>query len=284
MPLVCELKVCEYETFKAYYCGLCKTLKRKYRKSAVLNYDCTFIYLLGDGLKRETAECVPVKCGLHPFRGKKAVFSDAAEYAADLNLLMAYAKLEDDVRDSGKISARLRLPAYRRAYEKAAARNPDAARLMHETAERLHELEAAASADTDAAADTYARLFGSVLMELDVLQSHILYDLGYNLGRWVYLIDAYDDIKKDRENGEYHVFVNKYGMTGPVPEPVQKEVLFVLNYTLAQAAAAFARLKLEKNRGILENIVRLGLREQTKKVLLQSEGKTDESIRGSGRN
>lgn len=276
VPFVCELKVCEYEIFQAYYCGLCKTLKREYHKSAALNYDCTFIYLLGDSLCGTPAEVKPCKCFLHPFRKKKTVMGAGANYAADLNILMAYAKRKDDIRDSGSFSARLRLPGYRRAFAKAAGRRPQIAALMEKTAAELHLLEDGHSADADAAADTYARLFGSVLMELDLLQSHILYDLGYNIGRWVYLADAFDDIQRDRANGEYNVFVNKYQIGEHISEEVREGARFMLHYTLAQAAEALKRLVLKKNRGILQNIVQMGLREQTKKIL--SERKPDESI------
>jgi len=279
-PLVCELKVREYELFQAYYCGLCKELKREYSKSTVLNYDCTFIYILGDSLHEEHTDIGPCKCILHPVKKKQAVSSEHAGYAAAINILMAYSKAADDVHDRGGPRARLSKHFMVKAGKKAARMLPGVAEKTELMAEKLHRLEAEGSCNTDETADTYAELFGSVLQELAVLQSHILYELGYSLGRWVYLIDAYDDIEKDMANGEYNVFVNKYGITGKVPEDVKKEIEFKFNFTLSQAMQALERLELKKNREILTNIICLGLKKKTQSIL---EGTMNESLPGSGR-
>jgi hypothetical protein len=168
----------------------------------------------------------------------------------------------------------------RKAFAKAGEAAPGIAADMRECEDKLRALEAEKSADTDAAADTYAVLFGRVLQELDVVQSHILYDLGYSMGRWVYLIDAYDDIGRDIRHGEYNVFVSKYGIAGDVPGDVREQVRFNFHYTLSMAMDALKRLELKKNRPLLENIVCLGIKERTKNIL---EGITDESLPGVGR-
>ncbi len=276
VPFVCEMKVHEYETFSAYYCGLCKELKRAYKKSIALNYDCTFLYILADSLSGEMPNAQVCKCFLHPIRKRVEVSGKGLSYAADINILMAYSKIADDYLDGGKkLSSFLRLAMFKRAYKKAAARVPEIAKLAKDMADELHVLEENNSANTDALAHTYACLFGKVAEGINPLYSHILYDLGYHLGRWVYLIDAYDDIEKDKKNGEYNVFVNKYGDKSK--EEIRKEVEFTLHYTLSQASKAIDRLEFTHNGAILKNIVKLGLREQTKKIL--SEGKTDEPIR-----
>src|SRR5690606_37867607 len=97
-----ELKVREYEVFRAYYCGLCKALKKEYHRSAVLNYDSVFLYLLSDSLAEDETGALPCKCALHPMQGRTRIDAPAADYAADINILMAYYKAEDDVRDHKK--------------------------------------------------------------------------------------------------------------------------------------------------------------------------------------
>ncbi|MGI6153871.1 MAG: DUF5685 family protein [Christensenellaceae bacterium] len=281
-PYVGELKVREYELYQTYYCGLCSVLKKKYNKTSILNYDCTFIYLLGDALKNEQAgEAAPYACRLHPIRKRNALVTEAAGYAADINALMGHAKIEDDARD-GRFRAKLLLPFYKRLYKKARESQPLIYGKMLEMSEGLTRLEQEKSADTDATAHTYAQLFGGVLMELDLMQSHILYDFGYSLGRWVYLVDAYDDIKRDIRQGDYNVFVEKYKLSGDgeVPEEVKKAAEFSLFYALGNAAQEFSRLEIKKNKSILENIVYYGLKDRTNKVL---EGKMDEPIRSLGR-
>ncbi|HBU11529.1 MAG TPA: hypothetical protein DEB31_01985 [Clostridiales bacterium] len=280
-PLICELKVREYELYRAYYCGLCKELKRKYAKSVVLNYDCTFLYLLGDSLLYDETDVAPCKCMLHPVQKRQTVSSLSAEYAADVNLLLAYAKIRDDAHDSKALSPRLRLPFYRKARRKAQASIPRIAKMVDETERDLRALEQGGCADTDKMADTYARLWGNMLMDLDVLQSHILYEIGYGMGRWVYLVDAFDDIERDIQKNEYNVFVNKYGLSGPPPPEVKEEVRFNFNYTLSTAMESLRRLELKKNRNILQNIICHGLKERTRQVL--EKGNVDEPVPSAGR-
>lgn len=271
-PLIREMKVGEYWLYRAYYCGLCKALQTEYKKSAALNFDCAFLYLLADSLQNNETDVQPARCALHPVRGRSKVVSPCASFAAAVNVLMAAAKLDDDVADGGGMTARLRRLLFRRAYKKAAKQLPGLNQKMLETAARLHELETAGSADTDAAADTYARLLGGVLEDMDVVQSHILYELGYNIGRWTYLVDAYDDVEEDLKTGNYNVYAAKYGAGARENGAAKKEIELGLHFTLSRAADALSRLGLKKNRNILQNIVSLGLLERTKNVLAGTDG------------
>ncbi len=262
VPKVCELKVREYELFRAYYCGLCKALKRNYRRTAVLNFDSVFLYLLADSLHEEQNTIKPCKCGLHPFEKRQQVCADAAEYAADVNILMAYFKAADDVRDRKK--GNMVRTFLRKPYREAAAKHPHLTEVAQQTIGGLHRLEEQKSMNTDAVADTYARLLGTVFGDVDVLQSHVLYDFGYSLGRWVYLIDAAEDWEKDAAAGEYNVYQYKYGER---TQEAKEEILRSMQYSLAQAAQALERLELKKNKELLQNIIYLGLREQTERIV-----------------
>ena len=104
----------------------------------------------------------------------------------------------------------------------------------------------------------------AVFENADVLQSHILHDLGYSLGRWVYLIDAAEDWEKDEKSGNYNVYLYKYGKRdGQAKEAIMRS----LQYSLAQAAQSFLRLEVKKNKERLQNIIYLGLKEQTELVV-----------------
>ena len=105
VPLTGELKVRELNVYRAYYCGLCKALKSEYRKTAVLNFDSVFLYLLADGLRGEAGEPQMEKCALHPVKRRPAIVTPAAGYAADINILMAYYSAEDHVRDGRRACA-----------------------------------------------------------------------------------------------------------------------------------------------------------------------------------
>ena len=282
VPCVPELKIRELELYRQYYCGLCRALKDRYGRTADLAYDAAFIHILGDGLTDDMTEPERVKCAVHPFRGVYARQTPASAYAADTNILMACAKAADDVRDAGSIQARFRDARLRTRRERARGVVPDMVRGMETCADAIHELEAVGCAMPDAAAEPYGVLFGTVLSDLDVVQSHILYDLGYNTGRWVYLIDAWDDMEEDAARGQYNVYNACMKDTDRTREALRDSARFSMHFTLAQAANALERLSLKKNRALLENIVRLGMFEQTNSVLA-GKGRLHESVRSPRR-
>lgn len=263
-PLKSELRIREYEVYKSYYCGLCKTLKKNYGfiSSLFLSNDCTFLYMVCDSLEEEFV-CEPCKCGVHPFRKCAKAVSKWADYAAAVNVLLAYGKLADDKKDSkkGYVLSFLLKRAYKKALKKYSNVN-DYIKGMLET---LWKCESEKSGDTDKTAHSFAVMLGRIFEEADENQWEELYDFGYNLGRWIYLADAADDIKKDIKSGEYNVFLQKYGNVAL--KDIKDEVAFSLNISLAKAKEAFNKIKIKKNKEIIENVICLGLPDNTNKVL-----------------
>ena len=187
--------------FQAAYCGLCRSLGRRYGLAArmILNYDLAFLAML---LSREpecpTAHC---RCPAHPIRGCDALEGqDAFDTAADLSVILTWWQLKDGVADHGffrGLPYRAALLLLRRAYRKARARRPgfDACTQAH--LEELARLEAGQCPSIDRAADAFAALLaGASEEEADPVRRRVLRQLLYHLGRWVYLVDAADDLKK----------------------------------------------------------------------------------------
>ena len=271
-PLKPELKVRELEVFKAYYCSLCKVIGKRYGKKAqfLIQYDCAFLGMLLDAQAEEKPEFYQGRCSYHPLKKKMLVRSNPAlEYAADINLLLAYYKLRDDVADDGDLKSKLLLPLFFRAGKKAAKRLPEEAGTVRENIEALSRLEKARCADLDEMARPTAQMLANVFRG----GTHIdpMAEIGYNLGRWIYLIDAYDDIPKDREDGAYNLFLEKYGPACLSSEECREEAAFSLQFSLAKAAEAFEKLDIKRNRGILENILYAGVLRKTEDVLAKKE-------------
>lgn len=281
-PDINELKVKDYALFKAYYCGLCRVLKNEYNASAVLNYDAQFIYLLNDALNNPDAlKLEKICCGLHPFSGREALIYDAADYAAAVNIMMAYYKLKDDIADCGSFKSKFMLLRFNKKYEKAAAKYPEPAEAAKEMWKNQQAAELNETRSTDEAAEPYAKLFGIVLKNISRLYECQLYDLGYALGRWVYLIDSYDDIEQDFKKGSYNVYIKKYDLTSKdeIPNDVKKKIENSFYYTLSRADNAFSAIDIIKNEPVLSNIVKLGLKHRTKAVLENiKEGTEDGSL------
>lgn len=265
-PKKCELKVHEYETYKAYYCGLCKALAHGYSfiSSAAVSFDCAFLYLLHDSLSSGENELGRCKCLLHPLERRMEVKTPCAGYSAAVNVLLTYYKIKDDVSD-GKKHAFAAQPVLFPAFRKAQKLYPDIAGAIRMMYGSLTQIQDSGSQSIDETANTFAVLLGKIFEKLDGQEWENLYDLGYNLGRWLYILDALDDLKKDQKSGNYNVFLQKYRDSGD--PAIGREAEFNLYFSLARAAEAYSRLPVKKNKGILDNILYLGLKERTNLVL-----------------
>lgn len=207
----------EAERFRRMYCGLCHTLEERYGQAArlILNYDFTYLAILlslpGD------EEIRSGRCIVKGFRRRDFRASDEAmALAADESVILAYWQARDGVADHDwfhglkyrSVSALLE-PAYR----KAAAFRPAYDKAVRRQLQELGRLEAENCDSIDRAADAFAVLLQSAAAEVDEpVRRRVLEQLLYHLGRWVYLIDAADDLKKDAVSGNYNPVALRYGL------------------------------------------------------------------------
>ena len=233
----------EEQRYRALYCGLCHTLGRRYGAVSrmILNYDFTFLAaLLSGAIKTEERRCVasPVK------KRTVARENEALDLAADVSVILTYWKLRDGAADSGGLSRRGYGAVARllgRAYREAARLHPDFDAATCRELERLATLEAERCPSLDKPADTFARLLGSVAGELpDPIQQRIMEQLLYHLGRWIYLVDALDDLKEDAESGNYNPILLRFSLdNGTLTGPAREAMVSTLDASIRQMAAAY---------------------------------------------
>lgn len=211
----------ETERFRQAYCGLCHTLARRHGLAArfILNYDFTFLAILLS--QRETAPVACARCPASPLRRRPYLEADAAmELAADESVILAYWQLRDGVADHGfwkGLVYRLLSRLLCRAYRRAAAARPEFDRNTRLQLDKLARLEMGQTPALDPAADAFAVLLGAAAEEVDdPIRRRVLGQLLYHLGRWVYLIDAADDLQKDAASGNYNPVALRYGLTDGV--------------------------------------------------------------------
>lgn len=268
-PLECELKVREQAEYRGIYCGLCKSIGRRYGQleRLTLSYDCAFLALTLLAINGD-AKFTPGNCGPRIYRGKRPIAdaSPTLDYAADVNVLLAWYKALDDASDEKSAKALAAQVALKRAYRKAARVNPALDYEIRESMSQLHELELEKCAVLDEPSNAFGRLLASVILNaptLPVSEKKAAQWMFYNLGKWVYLIDAWDDRKKDGEKGSYNPFLLS-GMTA-------EQAAFLLNITLNEAKKAYDLLSLKTQSGVLDNIMTLGLVHTQERVLLGQE-------------
>ncbi len=254
------------DVYQEAYCGLCRAMGKRFgfRTRFLVNYDMTFLYLLRASLK----DPAPARKCWCPAKvcGKKQCLCDAAEYetVAAYNLILCYQKLADNVRDSGffrRIGYRLAMAALRRPYRKACRLLPAFCTLTEGELEKLHRLEDARSASIDATADTFARIVAGCASDIpDEAVRRPAETALYQVGRYIYLCDALDDLKDDVRDGSYNPL--KYRFT-PMENGLQPRDLEyfsqIMDSSVNLAGSALLLLPVRSYGKILENIVFLGL-------------------------
>lgn len=255
----------EQQLYRACYCGLCHTLGRRYGVFArmILSYDLVFLaMLLSDG---EMPRCGEKRCLVHPIHPRCfCEETQALDAAADVSVLLTWWQLRDGVADYGFWGGwkyRFLSLLLRRAYRKAKARQPELNKQIQTNLDKLSALEREKCAIPDEAADTFALLLRDMAaLSPPGIKRRVLEEMLYHLGRWIYLVDALDDLKEDSRSGSYNPLLQRYGTRDGALRPEDRErVAATLDASIRTMAAAFELADFGCWRRIIESVVYEGL-------------------------
>ncbi len=283
-----ELRMRDYECYRAYYCGLCRAMGKCTGQCSrlTLSYDFVFLAAVRCYLANETPKIQKIRCLPHPFRRRKCVVnSKELDYCADASALLAYQKCRDDRMDERgfkKLRAAVLLPFLSTAYRKAQKRHPELDRRIADRLEELHRYEIS---ETEPSADVPASIFGELMRDvcsegLEGSSARLAAEIGQTLGRWIYLVDAADDLADDRKRKRFNPYTR---LVGDPPTEADAETLRVaLKAILCEAERAYLLMgesPCPELGEILSNILYLGLPMAAERVLthsfLQKEQKTE---------
>lgn len=258
-----ELKVKDYEAYKGIYCSLCKQIGKDYGQLArlTLNYDFTMLALARLAFAQECCGFKDSRCSFNPAKKCRQCIKggDELAFAAAAAMIMVYHKLCDDINDSsffkGLIKRMLR-PFFSLKRKKASKRYPQVDEIISSAMFEQSEIEKRADAGVDASAHPSATAMSKLLaFGFEGETALNLERFGYLAGRWVYLVDAFDDMPDDRKTTSYNVFNNM----GKSEKEAEEYAEGVLNTTSAQLIRELDNLKPARFGDILENIVLDGM-------------------------
>ena len=242
--------------YRACYCGLCLTLRKRWGTltGLTLNYDQCFLILLLQSLYEAKEQNGEETCLMHPKRPHIWWRSRYTEYAADMNVALSYLKLLDDWEDDGNVASRVAASGFRRAYGQISELYPRQCGAMEQSIRALHEIEARKGEDPDAAAETFAMMMAEVFVFTDDRWKDSLRGLGAALGRFLYIMDACMDLDGDTLRNRYNPFRRVYGLKNNA-----ERFTDILQMLLGECLVYFDRLPLVTDVGILKNILCFGL-------------------------
>lgn len=246
----------EKAEYKAHYCGLCHVLGEKYGKTgmAALSYDMAFLEMLLADLTDSKAEEGMEKCVTHPLKAHRYVCTGCTEYAADMQMLLAYYAAYDDAEDEGKKQKLQKLGRFLPELREEYPRQDEA---IVSALKRIREEEKKSTKDPE----LMARLSGSMISEVFAMDPESFFAddlraLGFGLGRFIYLMDGWCDRKKDSKKGSYNPFSS---------DARWEDVKEMLIDAAADAGSAFERLPLDQHVPILRNIIYSGIWMRTRR-------------------
>ena len=267
MPNKEQLSEADKKTYEAYYCGLCRALREKFgkRSTIVLQYDCVFLALLRNGLYENEETTEALFCG-HKMRKMPFVTESGLSYAADMNLLLAYWNYKDRVHDGKKRNVRLyaaekAVAGLEADFANTEAKYPEKNRAIKRYVEELAAYEDKAEAvnhEAFVSPDEPAYMTGDMLAEIFIEKQDeyagYLRDLARNLGAFIYLSDAFQDLEKDLKSGDYNPY-KALADSQELTETVRRELTLLAGH----AAEAFEMLPIFRHREILRNILYSGI-------------------------
>lgn len=246
LPATDKLSEEDRARFQSLYCGLCHTMGKEYGFATrfLLNYDFTFLAMLLS--PADEPSCEYCRCIAHPLKKRcTACKSPALSTAAARSIVLAWWQLGDHIADKrffASLKYRFARLFLRGAYKKA----KQTASAFDSTVERnlkaLHSLERQRCASIDEAAEPFAALMAGIAEDIpEERQSRVLRQLFYHMGRWIYLIDAADDLKHDNESGNYNPLRYRYGIEcGGLTQEARDALAATLDQSIRQMAAAYA--------------------------------------------
>ncbi len=271
-----ELKIKDFERYREYYCGLCHSLGNHHGLlgQISLSYDATFAAVLLSALYEPVTYRMQSGCVLHPVGKKKYLSNQIIDYVADMNVLLTFYKCKDDWNDEKNLAKLGYGATLKKQAKEVELRYPVKAKNIMSALNLIYELEQAG----DTNIDKLSNVFGDIMAEiLDVSSEDLdardknrygdmwkgeLRTLGFNLGKFIYIMDAFDDVEKDMKKGSFNPFMDRYKARlqeeltmGEFDAYVEK----LLMMCASDMAKSYERLPIIHETAILRNIIYSGI-------------------------
>lgn len=246
------------KAYQAYYCGLCRKLKENCgtRGQMLLNYDMTFLIVLLTGLYELETEKVSFTCALHPARKQNAYLNEATAYAADMNVVLAYHNFEDDWKDEHSYAKRTFMKMFEKDYERICKAYPRQVKAIETYIHRQSEAEQKKEQNLDVVAGLTGEVLGEIFAWREDVWTEELKYLGFYMGKFIYIMDAYEDRRSDERKKTFNPLVS---MEKERTSDFETLCKLILTSMMSECAKSFERLPILLHADILRNILYSGV-------------------------
>lgn len=253
-----ELSEENRKIYQAYYCGLCQKLKETAGRKGqlLLNYDMTFLIVLLTGLYELGNEEQEFTCALHPTKKRTSYINEATEYAADMNIILSYQNFEDDWKDERSLPKKAFAKLLGKDYGRILKKYPRQVKALETYMEQLEEAEKRGETNIDVLAGLGGTMLGEIFAWKDDMWAEELRCMGFYMGKFIYLMDAYDDMEEDKKKNTYNPLINASNESEKDFETFSR---LMLTSMMSECAKSFERLPILLHADILRNILYSGV-------------------------
>lgn len=245
------------DRFHEFYCGLCKRLRQRHgvMGGLTLSYDMTFLALLLNALYEPGEARGEERCPAHPLKRHHYVDSPVLDYCADMNVILAYYKCLDNWQDDKNAVSAAESKLLKAAYRRASEAWPEQCGAIEEWLVEIREMESSGVEAIDPPVNATGRMLGRLYQyRADDVWAESLRVIGDGLGRFIYLMDAYEDLPGDQRHGRYNPL--KHLCARADYEEFCRDAMMM---AVADATREFELLPVVQDADILRNVLYSGI-------------------------
>ncbi len=267
-----ELKVKEYEAYKGVYCTLCKEMGKEYGVLSrfLLSYDGAFYVMYKLGLSGDNISVKNSRCTFNPCKKcmKISCESDVYKLASAITVVLAYFKLIDNLYDSSlfkRIFLRLIYPYFALLKNKAKKKYPEIFQAVNDGMKHQFEIESEENPSPDKSADPTAKMLSVLFAYGECGETKEKAEkFGYQLGRAVYFLDAFDDYKDDIKENSFNPFKNT--------EDIVQDAYLSVNLSVGALSEELKKYEFKNFSSIINNVIYEGLNFQLDRIIKKYRG------------
>ena len=241
----------EKNQYKACYCGLCKTLGTRHGiiSRFTLTYDMTFLVLFLSAIYKTDNKLQNERCLIHPLKPHEYWQNEITNYAADMNVILAYYNFLDDWEDDKNILSLGAAKLFKREYKRIVAQYPNQCTAISNCLTELSKIEKSEELNPDIPANCFGKLMGEIFVLKEDEYAQKLRNFGTSLGKFIYVMDACMDLKSDIKNERYN----------PLIMSSSENFYDILNLLMAECSENYKQLPINQDKELIENILYSGV-------------------------
>ncbi|HBF36409.1 MAG TPA: hypothetical protein DDW50_03725 [Firmicutes bacterium] len=246
-----KLSVAEKQKYRSCYCSLCKALGTHHGTISriTLTYDMTFLALFLSALYKPDHTIEMERCMIHPIKPHPYWQNGITDYAADMNVALAYYNFLDDWTDERKMLSWWESKLFEQEVKLITAKYPHQCSVIRKCLNELSTIEKSGELNPDIPANCFGKLLGEIFIWREDDCAENLRAFGRALGKFIYIMDACLDLKADIQNERYN----------PLVGSSSENFRDILNLLMADCTEKYQQLPIEQDRQLIENILYSGV-------------------------